>query len=553
MALNLRDIVHHRYGSFIPGGFSVRANVLRRAKYDVGEQAYLTADGKVSLRLLLLALEQPVPTVHLPPIWRADDNAFYFLTQEENGTLWLAGLSSDPDPAVDTASGSGLQYGLSFTTVFQGQMGGSLIEGVWVDVPRGERLNSGWLSLKFTTTAGGSPIQLQKIASSGDGFGASVWGGTEDYPYYAGNTGDPADLDGTFNDVYKNQNAIEDHSLLDNLKPYKDSAVVFCTVDLDKDLPPDYTGPPWHVNYPPDVGRHYQDFICLYHNNSPPDGDLNIRIVIDRAQLERRTNFWTEGWYRNSDPIKQKLDEQGYSMHLEVIMFGRTAECGDADYFNSPPLYPGWQEMNGNSVLLNGRPINGQVEIGGPIQVDMGGPVVKNEWYVTSVGGKTIAKDTYLRVTGVIVLDCGHGATRPCHEDDSSYDNQEIHPVYAIDIIDPTSSDDLSGTWSDDDGRTFYLRRLADNTLWGLGMSPAKDHSFARVFQGTIQDDQLITVHWVDVTELGLGQSTGSMTIQTAGPGQTCLFDGSVCRFVSSSDSPVEQRWTKLYDIPRPV
>ena len=52
MALSLRNIVHNRYGSFIPGGFSVIHDVLSLAKYDVGEQTYRTADGYVSLRLL---------------------------------------------------------------------------------------------------------------------------------------------------------------------------------------------------------------------------------------------------------------------------------------------------------------------------------------------------------------------------------------------------------------------------------------------------------------------------------------------------------------------
>ena len=60
------------------------------------------------------------------------------------------------------------------------------------------------------------------------------------------------------------------------------------------------------------------------------------------------------------------------------------------------------------------------------------------------------ARGRYLRVTGALVLDCGHatdwGLDHPCYDDDpegdsdeiddiSSHSNQEIHPVYSIDII----------------------------------------------------------------------------------------------------------------------
>lgn len=577
MALSLRNIVHNRYGSFIPGGFSVIHDVLSLAKYDVGEQTYRTADGHVSLRLLLSALEQPPQPFDLTGIWGGNDvwlsksgatvGSTYYLKQEPNGTLWWVGLSND-QAAVNQVRG--LQPGLSFANVFKGQIQGHIIEGEWANVPRGESLHNGRLSLSFTPVSSGTTnrVQLKKIASSGDAFGASVWtkislADLAEPPHYT--------IQEVFDKVKKNQNAYQDHSLHDSLKPYKDSAVVFCTAVPDPDLPTsvqqDPVAPQWHVNYPPHTdisssSEAYGNFICLYDNQSPPDGDLNVHIQLEREQLDASATFWTEGWEHDAQIIKDKLDTYGNEMHFEVIMFGRTAECGDNPRglnplaFELPPLLPGWQEAMGNSVLLNGRPINGNVSIGDPLPGQDGD--FYKEYFVTSVGGKVITHLTRLRVTGVVILDCGHGIGHPCFEEPLSIHlpgglNQEIHPVYAIDIIDATSSDDLSGTWSDDDGRTFYLRQLGDNTIWGLGMSPFRDQSFARVYQGTIQPDQTITGNWADIPFLGQGLNTGSMTIQIDEPGRTCLFGNTICRFVASSDSPVKQRWTKLYDIPPPA
>ena len=443
------------------------------------------------------------PPNSLSGIWSADDGGFYYILHDpETQAFWWVGLSNDGD----------LQQGLTFSNVFHGQVSNSDIIGTWADVPRGMTIGQGTLSLKILSSAQpGSLIQLQKTADTG-GFGASLW---------SQSTSPPADksMHEVFDAVKKNQNAFRDHSLLDNLKNYKDHAVVFGTV-----LPDEFQLP-WHINYPSNAGRTYRDFICLDNNNSPPDGDLNIRFQIDRAQLDRQTNFWTDGWDTNPGDIMAKLDDSNNELHLEVIMFGRTAECGDdPSTFNNPPLLPGWQEANGNSVLLNGQPISGQVDIGPQV----GG--------LNSVLGMTIAIGTSLRVTGVLVLDCGHGITRPCDESDRTTHNQEIHPVYAIDIINPTPSDDLSGVWADDDGRTYYVRQFGV-TLWWLGMGPFRDHTYGRVFLGTVQN-QTITGQWADVP-LGQGQSSGSMTLQV---------DSGKLTLVTNPGSLTESRWIKLYN-----
>jgi hypothetical protein len=72
MDLSLKGLVHSHY-SGIPNSFSVVNDILSRAKLDVGEQAYRTPYGGVSLRRLLLALEQERSPLDL--VWDAfDDN-----------------------------------------------------------------------------------------------------------------------------------------------------------------------------------------------------------------------------------------------------------------------------------------------------------------------------------------------------------------------------------------------------------------------------------------------------------------------------------------------
>ncbi len=59
MTLSLRDIVRVRYG--ITGNFSLLKDVLSRARHDFGEGIARTANGNVSLQLLLLALRVTPP------------------------------------------------------------------------------------------------------------------------------------------------------------------------------------------------------------------------------------------------------------------------------------------------------------------------------------------------------------------------------------------------------------------------------------------------------------------------------------------------------------
>src|SRR6266545_2679850 len=246
--------------------------------------------------------------LNLTGTWIANDGAIYYLRQTGN-ELWWAGFS------VETPAGiSDLHKGLLFTNVFHGQLSGNTVSGEWADVPRGRLLNSGTLTLSV------SADQIQRQAVTG-GFGAAVWNRTVRSP-------PPADIFSIFDRVKKNQNAWRDHSLLDNLKPAKAKPVAIFgnIIREDDDLDS------MHVNYHTYYGRGYNDFICLNNNDSPPDGDIDFGIKVDRAALDAQIRFWTDGWETDHgitpSNFRNKLERQS-ELHVESIMYGGTTECGD--------------------------------------------------------------------------------------------------------------------------------------------------------------------------------------------------------------------------------
>jgi hypothetical protein len=128
-------------------------------------------------------------------------------------------------------------------------------------------------------------------------------------------------------------------------------------------------------------------------------------------------------------------------LHVESIMYGGTTECGD----DATPsfLLPGWQQAGAAGVLFNGIPIAGQMELIDHTQTSS---------QVVSILGRQIQFDTRVRVTGILALDCGHGILRNCDEDDADTQNQEIHPVYALDFVQnfqlPRPFASLTGVWA---------------------------------------------------------------------------------------------------------
>lgn len=447
--------------------------------------------------------------------WQADDGGLYYLRQNGN-ELWWAGFSTD------TPEGAGDLYtGIAFTNVFHGTISGNTATGEWADVPRGQSLQNGTLTLSISNAL------IRRQTQTG-GFGATQWTPIRPAP-------PPDDIFDIFNNVKKNQNAFDDHSLLDNLKPAKAKPVaIFGTITQTTDPAP------MHVNYSASWGRSYNEFICLDNNDSPPDGDIDFDMLVDQQELEKQIGFWTEGWEtsHNVTPYNfwGKLLVHNL-LHLESIMYGGTTECGDSG--PTAFLLPGWQQSGSQSLVFNGVPVAGHLDLGIGLNVSP----------VNAILGTPISFGSRVRITGNLVLDCGHGWTHPCNENDPSYQNQEIHPAYEIDIVQnfslPRQTALLTGPWSSDDSGTYYLRQIG-NTVWWLGMSVDGGRTFANVFLGTLQDGQ-ITGNWADVP-LGGTTKVGTLTLEEAGPGALSALSTTLARTAVTGGFSGDS-WAKLYDV----
>jgi hypothetical protein len=86
-------------------------------------------------------------------------------------------------------------------------------------------------------------------------------------------------------------------------------------------------------------GLTYPEFICL-HGGGSLDGDIDIDLILDRDRLDgggplSQKNFWAEGWEQGVDPqaFLRKVNAGNGRLHLESIMFGRDASCGQPGNF----------------------------------------------------------------------------------------------------------------------------------------------------------------------------------------------------------------------------
>jgi hypothetical protein len=70
-------------------------------------------------------------------------------------------------------TGMSANDGRSWTNAFAGKIAGDTISGTWVDVPRGKFAEAGTLTLKVSQV--GPKIVMQKIGSTGSGFGGTSW------------------------------------------------------------------------------------------------------------------------------------------------------------------------------------------------------------------------------------------------------------------------------------------------------------------------------------------------------------------------------------------
>jgi hypothetical protein len=376
----------------------------------------------------------------------ANDGGMYFFRQAGDVLWWLG------------ASGGLMHPGLEFCNVFQGTVTASAVTGDWSSVPRGAASGHGTLALR---PAG--EHQLLRVGGSG-GFGASIWRRTSNsaWPVIAVGRAFAATLRNVFNDSGSYVKA----TLADALEPVRDSVSVFAVVAR----PPDEGGPPVSVSYPAfDAGGQefsYSEFICLndpaaFGNGDQPDGDVSFWLRADAGQVTARQPGLLAGVEPRRGQISQQL---AGPIEAAILMFGRSADCGDEGAETALPCFPGWAESAmGSSVTFNGKPIRVVVP---PL---LGDPPSEPNFAAELSFGDPV------RVTGALVF----GAGTP--------GKLEIHPVYAVEKITATFAADLSGAWADDAGNTYYLRHdLTDDSVWYAAVSPLGGGAFGQVFRGSL-------------------------------------------------------------------
>jgi hypothetical protein len=469
----------------------------------------------IVLTLLLLPVgcsSPPTVPTNLTGTWRADDQAYYYIRQV-GASVWWAGL--------------GAEHGLSYTNVFRGTIqpvNPNLIIGTWANVPRGTHLLSGTLTLNIQQTSNG--IELRMGSQTG-GFGfskqPSVW--TKVSVAHPDITNSDCNIYCRFDSVLRRNN---DSTMHGHLKVYKDNVSIYGKI---------YDN--FHVSWrttPSVEDPTYQNFEC--GPDEEWDGDISFDVGYDLRPTP--PDIWTpsSSWLNNPDDIHKKLlYEFNHSVipgassivHTEAIMYGRKysmlVRSAAGDYLpvpdcsgQTPILLPGWMESGRNSVLLNGLPVNDGRSSFNDIQ---------------NLFGQDLKVGASVRLRGFLALDC-HGFDEDtsdildpadwstgCENESESVHNVEIHPVYAIDVIQDFGHNrstyaTLTGVWGGNNvDATYYFRQLGD-TVWWLGLSSDDGindgFTFATVFQGRIQPDTALCQRcnkvvgdWVDVP-LGMRQ-----------------------------------------------
>jgi hypothetical protein len=95
---------------------------------------------------------------YLTGVWKGSDQGTYYVRQVGDNIMWLGMSAND---------------GKFWTNAFAGKIAGDRISGTWVDVPRGGVKGLGTLTLQVSQV--GPKIVMQKIGSTGSGFGTSSW------------------------------------------------------------------------------------------------------------------------------------------------------------------------------------------------------------------------------------------------------------------------------------------------------------------------------------------------------------------------------------------
>jgi hypothetical protein len=436
--------------------------------------------------------------VDLSGVWRGDDGGVYYIQQFDQSVWWL-GQSDD----------GSLQRGISFCNIFVGTLSASdtsavlSVAGQWADVPRGLFANGfGDLSFSVQTDGAGNPLALNRLAATG-GFGGTSW---------SFQTTDPdrtfPDINSLFNQAVKNTWHIVDwdifdpdrETLADNLEVVMEPFVLFGTLrsgDAD-------SGWPFTNSFPNSLARTRSNFLALNDpydtadfNTDSSDADMTCHLIIDPGDVP--ADFFRPAETTFQQEAQQKI---AGGIHPEMVMFAR------AEDDNAPVLLPGWGQAGGDSVLINGAPINGTCE-------------VTADQAVLTIGAQTPLVGQQVRVTGVMSIDIGH--------DDQPL---EIHPVYAVDVVTATPRDDWSGVYGDVPGPgqgvggfTYYVHQVF-NTFWMLITSPFRDLTFVAVFSGELQPDgATVSGEWSTVP-ISVSEGAGHIDF-TLDPGKHKIIAGS--------------------------
>ena len=497
---------------------------------------------------------------NLSGYWLGDDGCQYYLSQDNN-QLWWAGLDNH----------GWLHDGLLVSNVFFGELfleppfiGAPVTEfisGQWFDVPRGPSMSSGYLTLTMEQDPSGEVVAIHRQSASGR-FRAAHWqrnsreAGTQDNRFWFDKPFQALDAETWFQYVVKNSS----NPLIGDLKPFLDVVVVYGWLRYD-DAAKNFRRP--YVSQAPDWGVEPQDF---FNNNHDGDRDANFDLSVDILALHNHLALTTVPGIPGRDLgiIERKLrwgrehEGQGESrIHCEMVMYGDAGYRGNAvvtpegepiSGFTLKDIYPGWAQLEGNSILVNGRPVNGDIDIGAPIKdlivlpelppIYVDDPV---EHELLALKGQILPPDgSYIRVTGVLALDCGHyqywpPEGSPCYDDpddddDMSHGNQEIHPVFAVDIINATPSADLSGAWGADNGDTIYLHQMGQ-TVMGLRLPAPGAGNGVTVLRCVRRGNELRGAY----QRLSPPQAGGEIALEV----------GDVASVTATAS---EGNWRKLYD-----
>jgi len=238
-------------------------------------------------------------------------------------------------------------------------------------------------------------------------------------------------------------------------------------------------------------------------------------------------------------------------------MYGRNAGNNNCDD-GVPSELPGWADTGGSSVLMNGRPMDGNDY--DKVGIDTAGPgfegnrtscdqMFESDHYacwVDNIRSFVINPDQLVRLTGVLALDD--------HARDKDGGRIEIHPVYSIDVVNATPSANLTGVWAGTDHGTYFVRQLGPPaaSMWWLGLSADRGRTFANVFHGNYVETSagffLVSGSWADVPMGPNGARSSGVLSFHSSPGNLRL---------QRSMQPMEvtggfggSSWMKLYDAP---